>query len=334
MKEAMLWNSQKDNSVKCNLCHHFCTISDRGTGICRVRVNRGGTLFSLVYGRLVTKHIDPIEKKPFFHFFPGSLSYSVATAGCNFSCSFCQNYQISQFSQEEEFLEVGEVSPDEVVNSAVSTGCLSISYTYTEPTVFFEFALDTSKKAKDKGLKNNFVTNGYMSKEALKLISPYLDAANVDLKGDERFYRKLCRAKQSPVVENIAFMRELGIWVEVTTLLIPEENDTEEQIREIARIIVGIDPVIPWHISRFFPVYRMSGHYPTPIKKILRAREIGQEEGLRYIYTGNLPGDEGENTFCYSCKKCVLKRYGYTIIENNLKEGRCIFCGSKMDGII
>ncbi len=332
MKEAMLWEPLKDNVVKCGLCSHFCTIRNDGTGICRVRVNKGGRLFSLVYGKLVAQHIDPIEKKPFFHFLPGSLSYSIATAGCNFSCPFCQNYQISQFPEEEGFMDAEETSPGEVVDSAVSAGCLSISYTYTEPTIFFEFAFDTSKKAKEKGLKNNFVTNGYMSREALQIISPYLDAANVDLKGDEKFYRKLCKARQSPVVENIALMRKLGIWVEVTTLLIPGENDSEEQVRQIAGIIKNIDPAIPWHISRFFPVYRMSEHYPTAVEKIVRAREIGFEEGLRYVYTGNIPGDDGENTRCHSCGKPVLKRYGYTITENNIKDGKCGFCGAPLDG--
>lgn len=333
MKEAMLWDALKDNKTGCRLCNHFCVIKDGGTGICRVRINKGGRLFSLVYGKLIAENADPIEKKPFFHFLPGSLSYSVATAGCNFSCPFCQNYRISQFPEEGGFFNTGDTSPEEVVNSAVSSGCLSISYTYTEPTIFFEFALDTSEKAKEKGLKNNFVTNGYMSKEALKIISPYLDAANVDLKGDEKFYRKLCKAKQAPVVENIGLMRELGIWVEVTTLLIPEYNDSEQQIKAIAKIIKEIDPAIPWHISRFFPVYKMSGHYPTPVEKIAMAREIGLQEGLMYVYTGNVPGDNGENTYCHSCKKPLLKRYGYTVTENNLKDGRCALCGADIDGI-
>lgn len=210
MKEAMLWEPAGDNSAGCFLCNHFCTIKNGKTGLCRVRVNKDGKLFSLVYGSLVAENSDPIEKKPFFHFLPGSLSYSIASAGCNFSCQFCQNYQISQFP-EEGFLNVKTTPPEEIVESAVANGCLSISYTYTEPTIFFEFALDTSKIAKAKGLKNAFVTNGYMSREALKIIFPYLDAANVDLKGDEKFYRKLCGARQAPVVENIALMRELGI---------------------------------------------------------------------------------------------------------------------------
>lgn len=332
MKEAMLWNPCGDNAVKCGLCSHFCAIRDGGTGNCKVRANKDGRLFSLMYGRVIAQHADPIEKKPFFHFLPGTLSYSIATAGCNFSCSFCQNYQISQFPEDGAFLNAEEVSPENVLNAAVSAGCQSISYTYTEPTVFFEFALDVSKRAKEKGLKNCFVTNGYMSGDALKIVSPWLDAANVDLKGDENFYRKFCKARQSPVVDNIARMRELGIWVEVTTLLVPGENDSEQQIRRLAGIIRDIDPVIPWHISRFFPVYRMTGHYPAPIEKIVKAREIGFQEGLRYVYTGNMPGDNGENTFCHSCGKPVIKRYSYVITENNLRDGKCAFCSFPLDG--
>ncbi|MCX8083023.1 MAG: AmmeMemoRadiSam system radical SAM enzyme [bacterium] len=332
--EAKFWEKNKDNTVKCLLCNHFCIISEDRYGRCGVRVNRGGKLFTLVYGNIIAEHTDPIEKKPFFHFLPGSLSYSIATAGCNFSCRFCQNYSISRVDERREVLLLGrQSSPEEIVHLALESDCLSISYTYTEPTIFFEFAFDTAKKAKEKGLRNNFVTNGYMSKEALKMIAPYLDAANVDLKGDEMFYKELCGAKRKPVIENIGLMRELGIWVEVTTLLIPEYNDSEEQIREIAKIIKDIDVAIPWHISRFYPHYKMSNHYPTPHNKIIRAREIGFEEGLRYVYTGNIPGDEGEHTYCYSCKKLLIKRYGFSVLENKIQDSKCPFCGVDIDGV-
>ncbi|MBN1445817.1 MAG: AmmeMemoRadiSam system radical SAM enzyme [Candidatus Omnitrophica bacterium] len=334
MKEAILWESLQDARVKCRLCNHFCLIKEGGTGICGVRVNRKGKLFSLAYGNLIAQNADPIEKKPLFHFLPGTLSYSVASAGCNFSCPFCQNYSISQLSGEEIVPEITDaVTPEDVVSSALNSGCKSIAYTYTEPTVFFEFALETSKTARAAGLKNVFVTNGYMSREALEMISPYLDAANVDLKGGEVFYKKLCGAKRPPVIENIGLMRELGIWVEVTTLLIPEYNDSKEQVREIAKIIKNIDPAIPWHISRFFPVYKMSGHYPTPNGKIAAARDAGFKEGLRYVYTGNMPGDGGENTYCHSCKALLIRRFGYTISENHIKNGRCGSCGAEIDGV-
>jgi pyruvate formate lyase activating enzyme len=333
MKEAMLWDPLNNNRVRCNLCAHYCVIRDGGAGICKVRVNKGGKLFTLVYGNLVAESVDPIEKKPLFHFLPGSFSYSIATAGCNFACPFCQNYHISMFPKEGGFLDIKETPPENVVSSAISSGCRSISYTYTEPTVFFEFALDTSKKARKKGLKNNFITNGYISKEALKIISPYLDAADVDLKGDENFYRKLCKARQGPVIDNISRMKEMGIWVEVTTLLIPEYNDSEEQVKAIAKIIKGIDPGIPWHISRFYPAYKMSEHYPTPVDSIVKAREVGLAEGLRYVYMGNVPGNDGEYTYCPSCGRVLIKRYGYTIMENHVKDGRCAFCGAEIDGV-
>ncbi|MCM8777827.1 MAG: AmmeMemoRadiSam system radical SAM enzyme [Candidatus Omnitrophica bacterium] len=332
--EAKFWTSIDNKRVRCGLCNHFCLISDGKTGICGVRINRGGKLFTLVYGNIIAEHTDPIEKKPFFHFLPGSLAYSIATAGCNFSCIFCQNYSISRVDEKREILLFGkESSPDEIVNIALKNHCLSISYTYTEPTIFFEFAFDTAKKAKEKGLRNNFVTNGYMSKEALEAIAPYLDAANIDLKGDDAFYRKLCGAKREPVIENIRLMRDLGVWVEVTTLIVPEYNDSEQQIRETAKIIKDIDIAIPWHISRFYPHYKMSSHYPTPQKTIQMAREIGYQQGLRYVYTGNIPGDEGEHTYCYSCKKLLIHRYGFSILENKIRDGKCPFCGTVIDGV-
>ncbi|MCM8762588.1 MAG: AmmeMemoRadiSam system radical SAM enzyme [Candidatus Omnitrophica bacterium] len=332
--EAKFWTSIDNKRVRCGLCNHFCLISDGKTGICGVRINRGGKLFTLVYGNIIAEHTDPIEKKPFFHFLPGSLAYSIATAGCNFSCIFCQNYSISRVDEKREILLFGkESSPDEIVNIALKNHCLSISYTYTEPTIFFEFAFDTAKKAKEKGLRNNFVTNGYMSKEALEAIAPYLDAANIHLKGDDAFYRKLCGAKREPVIENIRLMRDLGVWVEVTTLIVPEYNDSEQQIRETAKIIKDIDIAIPWHISRFYPHYKMSSHYPTPQKTIQMAREIGYQQGLRYVYTGNIPGDEGEHTYCYSCKKLLIHRYGFSILENKIRDGKCPFCGTVIDGV-
>lgn len=333
MKEVYLYQVLEENKVRCKVCNHFCVINEGKRGICKVRVNKGGKLYTLVYGRLIAENVDPIEKKPFYHFLPESFAFSIATVGCNFVCPFCQNYDISQLWEEKNIIGVIEETPQDVVKKAISYKCQSISYTYTEPTVFFEFAYDTAKIAKEKGLKNNFVTNGYMSKEALKMISPYLDAANVDLKGDEEFYRKLCKAKRNPVIENIKMMKELGIWVEVTTLLIPDYNDSEEQISQIAKIIKEIDPSIPWHISRFFPHFKMSDHFPTPVEKIKRAREIGFEEGLKYVYTGNIPGDDGENTYCSSCKKLLIRRFGYNILENNIINGKCKFCGEKIDGV-
>jgi len=332
MKEAILWE-KKNGKIRCELCNHFCLIEEGKTGICGVRLNKNGILYSLVYGKTVAESVDPIEKKPLFHFLPGSLAYSIATVGCNFFCAFCQNSEIAHPPKNGEIFYTNQTTPEKIVKSALSSGCKSISYTYTEPTVFFEFAFDTAKIAKENGIKNNFVTNGYMSKEALKIISPFLDGANVDLKGDENLYKNLCGAKQKPVIENISLMKELGIWVEVTTLIIPEYNDSEKQIEEIAKTIKNIDNSIPWHVTRFYPAYKMANHYPTPVEEIKKAREIGLEIGLKYVYTGNLWFDEGENTYCPSCHKLLIERRGVSILKNNIKDGKCIFCSEKIDGL-
>ncbi len=329
MKEAIFWKKENDK-IRCELCNHFCLIGEGKTGLCGVRLNQNGILYSLVYGKTVAEHVDPIEKKPFFHFLPGSFSYSIATVGCNFFCPYCQNYEISH---PQEIFYTNQTTPEEIVNKSLSSNCKSISYTYTEPTVFFELAFDTSKIAKQKGIKNNFVTNGYMSKEALKTISEFLDAANVDLKGDDNFYKKLCKTKQKYVIDNISLMKELGIWVEITTLIIPEYNDSEKQLKDIAKIIKDIDISIPWHVTRFYPTYKMSDHYPASIEKIKRAREIGFETGLKYVYTGNIYIEEGENTYCPSCKKLLIERSGFSILKNNIKNSKCPFCSERIDGV-
>ncbi len=332
MKEALLWEASGE-SAGCLLCNHFCVVKRGCRGRCGVRENRDGRLYSLSYGRLAAEGVDPIEKKPFFHFLPSSLSYSISSAGCNFSCGFCQNYMISQSAREGGLISGRKAEPEDVVSAALSCGCSSISYTYTEPTVFFEFALETAMLARKKGLMNNFVTNGYMSGRALEMISPYLDAANVDLKGDDSFYREICGARMGPVVENIGRMKKLGIWVEVTTLLVPGYNDSDEKVRELAGVIRDIDPFIPWHVSRFFPAYRMSGHYPGSVEGLERARKAGFDSGLKYVYAGNVPGSEGENTFCHSCGSLLIKRYGFRVSEKRLRDGMCPACNSPVAGV-
>jgi len=334
VKEAFLYEKIKEKRVKCNLCSHHCLIEEGKRGICGVRENRGGMLCSLVYERAVANNIDPIEKKPFFHFFPGSFAFSIATIGCNFRCSFCQNDDISQFPREKREI-IGEVlSPEKIVSSAKKNNCKSISYTYTEPTVFFEYAYETAKIAKKEGIKNNFVTNGYISEEALKLISPYLDAANVDLKSFKQdFYQKFCGAKLQPVLNSLKLMKKLGIWVEVTTLIIPGLNDSEDELKEIANFVFSLGKETPWHLSRFYPHYKLADLPPTPVETLHQAREIGKSADLKYVYSGNVPGDEGENTFCPDCGKMVIKRYGFQTLENRLKQGKCPNCGTKIAGI-
>lgn len=332
MKEALLYEKGENKNVECHLCPHRCKIQNGKRGICGVRENIDGTLYSLVYNLACSCHIDPIEKKPFFHFFPGSTSLSIATVGCNFSCKFCQNWEISQAPKKNQIF--GEpLPPSKIVKMAKENGCKSISYTYTEPTIFFEYSYDIAPLAKEEGLYNNFVTNGYISKEALKMIAPYLDACNVDLKGDDNFYKTLCSAKAEPVLESIRLMKELNIWVEITTLIIPEKNTSFEILSNIAKFIKEIGEETPWHISRFYPHYKMLDIPPTPLSFIENAREIGENEGIKYVYCGNIPGDPGENTYCPRCKKAIIKRFGFSLIENVIKDGACPYCKEKIDGI-
>lgn len=334
MKEAMLYKPLDDRRVHCFLCSQHCHIDPGTVGKCGVRENRDGKLRSLVYGSLIARHVDPIEKKPLFHFYPGTSSFSVATAGCNFRCLFCQNADISQCPREYGRIYGEKADPAVVVRGAVEAGCASISYTYTEPTIFMEYALDIAAGARECGLSNVFVSNGYMTQEALQAATPYLGAANVDLKAfTDRFYREMCGARLKPVLATIEAMKKSGIWVEVTTLLIPGLNDSETELRDIARFLAGVGPDIPWHVSRFYPTYRLTDRGPTPVDKIRRAREIGLEEGLRYVYTGNVPGDDGENTFCHSCGAMLVERLGYSIRKKNLRAGNCMKCGTPVGGV-
>jgi pyruvate formate lyase activating enzyme len=334
MKEAYLYERQSGAKVRCFLCSHRCLIADGKRGVCCVRENKKGILYSLVYERLISANVDPIEKKPFFHFLPGSGAFSVAAPGCNFRCLHCQNHEISQLPRDKEIIMGEKVSAEEIVSLTLKHNCASISYTYTEPTIFFEYAYDTARITRTKGLKNNFVTNGYMTAEALDMIAPYLDGANVDLKSfSEGFYKKVCGAKLKPVLESITRMHALGIWVEVTTLIIPTLNDAVGELREVARFLLSVSPAIPWHVSAFYPTYRMMDKPRTSPEIIRRAREIGLEEGLRYVYTGNIPGAEGENTSCYHCQKVLIRRHGYQIAENNITGGKCPHCGTSIEGV-
>jgi pyruvate formate lyase activating enzyme len=333
---AMLYESLENNDVKCRLCNHHCIIKSGNRGICGVRENQSGTLKTLVYGRLIARHVDPIEKKPLFHFLPGSSSYSIASVGCNFKCDFCQNADISQMPSDRIGLILGDPStPDEVVKAAVKAKCKSISYTYTEPTIYFEFAYNTAKHAHENGLKNVFVTNGYMTREALDVIHPYLDAANVDLKAfTDTFYKKICRARLQPVKANLMYMKSLGIFLEITTLLIPGLNDGKEELKQIADFLVrSLGPETPWHVSRFHPTYRLQDREPTPVESILLARSIGIAAGLKYVYTGNAPGIDGEKTFCPRCGKMLIDRWGFYIRHNHVRNSRCPDCGEKIEGV-
>jgi pyruvate formate lyase activating enzyme len=334
MKEALFYEKREESKVRCALCHHRCLIDNGKRGICGVRENRDGTLYTLVYGTVISGNVDPIEKKPLFHFMPGSRSFSIATVGCNFRCLHCQNADISQMPREQEQIVGHKASPEEIVSRAKETGCQSISYTYTEPTVFLEYALDTAKLAEKQGIKNTFVTNGYITPEALRTVSPHLHGANIDLKAmSEDFYRRVCGAKLQPILETITLYKELGIWIELTTLIIPNHNDSEEEITKIAAFIRSVDPGIPWHVTAFHPTYKLKDQPRTPVEILRKAREIGLKEGLHYVYEGNVPGEGGESTYCYNCGKLVIRRVGYSILKNEALNGKCPHCTTPIDGI-
>ncbi len=334
--EAYLYEPLEENKVKCNLCNHRCIIKEGRRGICGVRENSEGVLKTLVYGRLIARHIDPIEKKPLFHLLPGSLSYSIATVGCNFRCRFCQNADIAQMPSDRNGMIAGDFfSPQDIVDAALKENCKTIAYTYTEPTVYFELAYDTAKLAHEKGIKNVFVTNGYMTTEALNMIDPYLDAANVDLKAfTEDFYKTYCGAKLKNVKETLKLMKSLGIFIEVTTLLIPGLNDDKNELEKLAAFLAdSLGTETPWHISRFHPTYRLTDRPSTPVKTLVMAREIGIKAGLKYVYTGNVPGESGEKTFCSQCGEILIDRWGFYVQKNRITNGMCPQCGAAVDGV-
>jgi pyruvate formate lyase activating enzyme len=335
MKEALFYEKFQNHRVKCTLCPHYCRLSDKKIGICGVRQNQQGVLYSLVYEKAIATHVDPIEKKPLFHVYPGSRSYSLATVGCNFSCDFCQNHDISQMPRDS-----GEIAGDtftalQVMRSAQESRCKTIACTYTEPTVFFEYAYDIAKLASRTDIRTVFVTNGFINKEPLEYIAPYLAAANVDLKGwDETFYRKVVGGDLRGVLNALKIMKKLGIWVEITTLVVPGFVDDENDLREIALFIKNdLGPETPWHISRFYPRYKCLDLSVTSVETLRRAREIGIEVGLRYVYSGNVPGDVGENTFCYNCGELLIERYGFQIMKNKIQDSKCPKCAVVIDGI-
>jgi len=331
----MFWEPVEGDVVRCSLCRFRCLIADGHRGICGVRENRKGVLYTLVYGRSIAENADPIEKKPLFHYYPGSRSFSVATVGCNFRCLHCQNYEISQWPRERKDIPGRELPPEQIVREAKAAGCRTIAYTYTEPTVFYEYAYDTAVLARQEGIDNVFVTNGYTSPEALERIAPHLGAANVDLKGfSDRFYREVAGATLEGDLDTLRVYRRLGIWLEVTTLVIPGHNDDEEQLAGIADFIAGeLGPEVPWHVTAFYPTYKMLDSPRTPVATLRRARQIGLDAGLKYVYEGNVPGEGGENTFCPACKELVIERSGYRLGAVRIEEGQCASCGETLDGV-
>lgn len=335
MPEAMFWERADDRRVRCGLCRFNCLIAEGRRGICGVRENRAGALVSLVHGRSIAEHVDPIEKKPLFHYLPGSTSFSIATVGCNFRCLHCQNAEISQWPHSGREIPGRSLPPAEIVRRALLSGCRSIAYTYTEPTVFYEYAFDTATLAHGEGLGNVFVTNGYTSTAALEKIAPVLDAANVDLKGfSEKFYREVTGASLSGVLATLRDYRRLGIWLEVTTLVIPGLNDSDADLRGIARFIAEeLGPLVPWHVSAFHPTYRMLDRPPTPVATLRRARQFGLDAGLRHVYVGNVPDEDGENTFCPACGELLIERRGFRLGRMRIENGGCGCCHAPLAGV-
>lgn len=333
MKEARFYQKLQEEKIKCVLCPHQCLISPGKRGICGVRENEKGKLFSLVYGKAISWGVDPIEKKPLYHFYPGQTAFSFATVGCNLSCLNCQNYTISQLSKQESKILGEDISPQQIIELTKKRKAKIIAYTYTEPTIFYEYAYDTCKLAHAQGIKNVFVTNGYIMPQPLKEISPFLDAANVDLKSmRDEVYLKICGGRLQAILESIKLMKELGIWVEVTTLIIPGVNDSQEELTNIAKFIFQVDSDIPWHLSRFFPTYKMQQYSYTPLETLQRAKKIGQKIGLKYVYIGNVRR-ESENTFCPNCGKIIVKRKGFWVGEVDVEENKCHFCHREIKGV-
>ena len=332
---TILAERQPDGAVRCNVCAHRCLVRPGREGICHVRANRDGTLESLAYGRIVAAALDPIEKKPLFHVEPGSRAWSIATPGCPFHCTFCQNWQIAQGPRLGERFPTHVTRPDEVVEEALEAEADSIAYTYVEPTVFLEYALDVGRLAREAGLRNLFITDGYATPEAIGLLAAVIDAANVDLKSfDDRFYRRLCGARLRPVLDGIVAMRAAGIFLELTTLVIPGHNDDGANLRALTRWIVeAVGPETPWHVSRFYPAYELLDVPPTPLASLRRAAEIGRESGLAHVYIGNAPELEAEDTHCASCGAVVIERHGYRVRNLLRPDGTCRACGRRLAGL-
>jgi pyruvate formate lyase activating enzyme len=350
--EAWFWEPLPNGRVHCALCPHDCRIANGSRGACAVRFNDGGTLRSVVYDTVVDHGVEPIEKKPLFHFFPGSSAYSIATVGCHLQCTYCQNWHISQWPRTHlprrleradtiasldllaQMIPGRRLTPRQIVAEAKEQGAAAIAYTFTDPTIFYELTYDTAVLARAAGLSNVLVTSAFISEAPLRKLVPVIDAANIDLKffRDES-YRRISRARLQPVLEAIRLLHDLGVWIEITTLVVPEVNDTAEELGRIAGFIRSLGRDVPWHVSQFYPTYKMLDRPCTPVETLRRAREIGLAAGLKYVYEGNVPGERGEHTICAECGTVLIERFGVALRLNRIRDGRCPACATTVEGV-
>lgn len=332
MKEALLYKKKKDKRVQCYLCAHRCEIGPGSSGFCRVRLNKDGVLYSLTYEKLAAAGIDPIEKKPLYHFYPGMESYSISTPGCNFRCEFCQNASLAQV-EEDDVLDERSVSVKEVVADVLRRSCPSISYTYSEPTIYFEYALEIAREAAEHGIKNILVSNGYQTPECIDEWAPYTDAINIDLKSfRDEFYRKYCKASLQPVLDSIKKWNDSNAWMELTSLIIPGLNDSEEEINEMIDFVLSLGDDTVWHISRFAPAHKMFHHSATPVKELFDVYEKALSRGLKYVYLGNILDERTASTYCPGCSRLLISRTVFSVNDNFLDGGKCSYCGLEIAG--
>ncbi len=333
VKEAMYYKKLEDDRVECELCPRKCTIADMERGYCGVRENRGGTYYTLVHSRVCALNVDPVEKKPLFHYLSGSKAYSLATAGCNVECKFCQNWQISQYRPEQ--IESIRLTPEDVVRDAKMSGSKIVAFTYSEPVVFYEYMLDTAQRSKEQGLGAVMISNGFIQEKPLIELCQHLGAVKIDLKGfTEKFYQEICTGELKPVLNTLLTLKKAGIWFEIVMLIIPTLNDGEKELRELCTWVKEhLGTEVPIHFTRFHPTYKIKNLPPTPVKTLQMAREIALDAGLHFPYVGNVPGHEGENTYCPHCKKILIRRAGFSILENHLKDGKCKDCNQSIPGI-
>jgi pyruvate formate lyase activating enzyme len=332
-REAMHYKKLDEGRVECKLCPRDCKVALKERGYCGVRENIGGTYNTLVYGRACSINVDPIEKKPLFHFLPGTKALSIATAGCNVECKFCQNWEISQFRPEQ--VRSVNFPPLMVVSQAKESGIESIAFTYTEPVIFYEYMFDTAKLAKEKGVKSVMISNGFIKEEPMSELCEHLSAVKIDLKAfTEKFYTEQCKGKLEPVLDTLKLLHKRNMWFEIVVLVIPTLNDREDETASMcAWIHDELGPDVPLHFSRFHPMYKIKNLPPTPVSTLTRAREIAMEKGINYVYVGNVPGHEGENTYCPGCKRTIVRRIGYDIVEVDIDKGKCKSCGRPIPGV-